>query len=203
MKNSGIGEIISKRNKADAALDSATLIDKLLSKPKETERFKKIVEANVKSLELALKDNIEFTEEQRQQISDSIKSGNNFIKPIEEIKHIMDTGTYTLTISLSGGFPINSYEMTISRGSLTLDEFRINDRLILTELVLSGKDGFNLIGTINGGESFRTGSIEFEKNTWVTRISINEGTYDFRIEYQPDKNPPIDEDWFLLKSQSK
>ena len=49
MKNFRIDEIISKRSKIDGALDSAKLIDKLLSKPKDNERLKRIVEANVKN----------------------------------------------------------------------------------------------------------------------------------------------------------
>jgi hypothetical protein len=187
MKNSGIDEIISKRNKADAALDSATLIEKLLNKPKDTERFKKIVEANVKNLELALTDNIEFTEEQRQKITDSVESGNDFIGVI---KHIMPTGTYTITITPTGSGSIME-KMIISDGSLTLQEFRINDELILTGIVLSegkSRESFFLSATINSGEfssSLETESYSFEKNKWSASVPINRITYDITIDYKP------------------
>lgn len=199
MKNFRIDEIISKRNKIDGALDSASLIDKLLSKPKDNERFNRIVEANVKNLELTLKDpNIEITAAQSVIINTSIERGNSFIKPVEEIKHIMSTGTYNIGISVSGELPTTLFEMEISKeGTLLLDLFQINTILSLTNIFLSpAKDGFSLGATINKDDleigSLNTESIQFDKeNIWLAKsITIDRSLYDILIQYQPIKTSP-------------
>ncbi len=198
MKNFRIDEIISKRSKIDGALDSAKLIDKLLSKPKDNERLKRIVEANVKNLELTLNDtNIVITPEQSKEINTSIERGNSFIKPVGEIKHIMSTGSYMFGISVSGELPTKLFEMSLTdEGNLVLDFLIFRPGLSLNIVLSPTKDGFSLSATINEDDleigSLNTESIQFDKqNRWLAEsIKIDRSLYDIVIDYKPIKTSP-------------